>query len=112
MITIRHNFDPEQFQWLWAKYVNGGDISQRCYACLKGRPSKKFSKAYNPDMADQPVIVMDEMAEGDYDAVYFCGVSKKALTTMCISQYGHQKGSHLTGNSTAGRWRLKAALWI
>lgn len=77
MITIRHNFDPEQFQWLWAKYVNGGDISQHCFPCLKGRPSKKFSKAYNPDMADQPVIGMDEVAEGDYDAVYFCGVSKK-----------------------------------
>lgn len=77
MITIHHNFDPEQFEWLWAKYVNGGNVSQHCFPCLKGKQSKKFSKAYNPDMGNHPVIDMDETPDSDYDAVYFCGVSKK-----------------------------------
>lgn len=77
MITIHHNFDPEQFEWLWAKYVNGGNISQHCFICLKGTQSKKFSKAYNPDLVNQPTIVMDEKPDGDYDAIYFCGVSKR-----------------------------------
>lgn len=76
MITIHHNFDPEQFEWLWAKYVNGGNVSQHCFPCLKGKQSKKFSKAYNPDMGNHPVIDMDETPDSDYDAVYFCGVSK------------------------------------
>lgn len=79
MITIHHNFDPEQFEWLWAKYVNGGNITQHCFICLKGAQSKKFSKAYNPDMVNQPVIAMDEKPDSDYDAVYFCGVSKKGF---------------------------------
>lgn len=77
MITIRHNFDPEQFDWLWAKYVNGGNISQHCFICLKGTQSKKFSKAYNPEMGSQHIMTMDEMPDGDYDAIYFCGVTKR-----------------------------------
>ena len=77
MITIHHNFDTEQFEWLWAKYVNGGNINQHRFICLKGTQSKKFSKAYNPGMSDEPVMVMDEKPEGEYDAIYFCGVSKK-----------------------------------
>lgn len=77
MITIHHNFDPEQFEWLWAKYVNGGNINNHCFICLKGSQSKKFSKAYNPEMVNQPVIAMDEKADSDFDAIYFCGVSKR-----------------------------------
>lgn len=77
MITIHHNFDPEQFEWLWAKYVNGGNINNHCFICLKGSQSKKFSKAYNPEMVNQPVIDMDEKADSDFDAIYFCGVSKR-----------------------------------
>lgn len=44
MITIHHNFDPEQLQWLWAKYVIGGDINQHCYNCLKGDGPKFYPK--------------------------------------------------------------------
>lgn len=77
MITIHHNFDPEQFEWLWAKYVTGGNISQHCFICLKGSQSKKFSKAYNPNLVNENVIHMDEKADNEYDAIYFCGVSKK-----------------------------------
>ena len=33
-------------------------------------------------MVNQSVIVMDEKPVGEYDAIYFCGVSKKASTIM------------------------------
>ena len=36
MITIKHNFDESKFKWLWAKYVNAGNIEKHCTACLKG----------------------------------------------------------------------------
>lgn len=94
MITIRHNFDPEQFEWLWAKYVNGGNITQHCFICLKGTQSKKFSKAYNPDMVNQSVIVMDEKPVGEYDAIYFCGVSKKGFDHNVHLVVRHEQGTN------------------
>ena len=77
MITIHHNFDEKKFKWLWAKYVKAGNIEKHCTACLIGPYSKKFSGASNHDLLEQPSLVMDEVPEGQYEAIYFCGVIKK-----------------------------------
>lgn len=77
MITIHHNFDEKKFMWLWAKYVKAGNINNHCTACLIGPYSKKFSGTSNHDLLEQPSLVMDEFPEGDYEAIYFCGVIKK-----------------------------------
>lgn len=77
MITIKHNFNPSKFKWLWAKYVYAGDVTKHCTACIKGKYSKKFSGTSNKNMLTQTTIVMDELPEGSYDAIYFCGVVKK-----------------------------------
>lgn len=76
MITIHHNFDPKKFMWLWAKYVKAGNIDKHCTACLIGSYSKKFSGTSNLKMLEQTTVVMDEVADGQYEAIYFCGVLK------------------------------------
>ena len=77
MITIHHNFDETKFKWLWAKYVKAGNIEKHCTACLIGPYSKKFSGSANKDLLSQPVLQMDEAPDGQYEAIYFCGVLKK-----------------------------------
>lgn len=77
MITIHHNFDETKFKWLWAKYVKAGNIEKHCTACMIGPYSKKFSGTSNHNLLEQPTLVMDEVPEGQYEAIYFCGVLKK-----------------------------------
>ena len=77
MITIHHNFDEKKFKWLWAKYVKAGNIEKHCTACLIGPYSKKFSGSSNQNLLNQPDMVMDEVSENNYEAIYFCGVLKK-----------------------------------
>ncbi len=77
MVTIHHNFDPSKFKWLWAKYVKAGNLDKHCTACLKGAYSKRFSGTSNKEMLTQTSLVMNEVPEGDYKAIYFCGVIKK-----------------------------------
>lgn len=77
MIIIHHNFDETKFKWLWAKYVRGGRIEKHCTASIPGLYSKKFSGASNRDLLSQPTLRMDEVQEGLYEAIYFCGVLKK-----------------------------------
>lgn len=77
MIKIRHNFDETKFKWLWAKYVKEGNVEKHCTACLKGPYSKKFSGASNKNLLSQPELIMDEVPEDDFKAIYFCGVIKK-----------------------------------
>ena len=77
MIIIHHNFDETKFKWLWAKYVRGGRIEKHCTASIPGLYSKKFSGSSNRDLLSQPILHMDEVQEGLYEAIYFCGVLKK-----------------------------------
>lgn len=76
MISILHNFDETKFKWLWAKYVKAGNIEKHCTASIPGAYSKKFSGTSNHDLLSQPTMVMDEVPEGQYEAIYFCGVLK------------------------------------
>ena len=85
MLTIHHNFAPEQFLWLWAKYVRSFNPSKHCTNCIPGRYSRKFSKASNPELKNQRTIDFDEFS--DFKAIYMCGVSKKGYSTH--SNYPH-----------------------
>jgi hypothetical protein len=76
MIKIVHNFDPNQFMWLWAKYVIGFNERYHCTNTIRGRYSKKFNKN-NPLVAVAPSFLFDEQAWGSYQAIYVCGVSKR-----------------------------------
>ncbi len=79
MITIKHNIDETQFKHLWAKYVKNHNILHHCASCVLGTYSKKFSGAWNKDLLSQPVLEMDEVEDGLYKAIYFCGVFKKGF---------------------------------
>jgi hypothetical protein len=87
-IVIRHNLNPNEFMWLWAKYVQKPNLTKHCTACLVSCPvatssgkkspySQRFSKASNPQLASAHRIVMDECEPGSFEAVYLCGVSSK-----------------------------------
>jgi len=94
MIVIHHNFDETKFKWLWAKYVNAGNIKKHCTACLIGPYSKKFSGTSNHDLLDQPALVMDEVSEGQYEAIYFCGVIKKGYLNKNPEKNNYRHNVH------------------
>jgi hypothetical protein len=73
-ITIHHNFKPDQFMWLWTKYVSAFNSNYHCTNCIKGPYSKKLSKASNKNLANNTTITLDE--HDNYNAIYICGVSK------------------------------------
>lgn len=73
-IVLRHSFRPEQFQWLWAKYVTGVTAAYHCTNCLSGPYSRRFS-AHNPAMVGSS-LVMDEAPAASWGAIYLCGVAR------------------------------------
>lgn len=77
-ISIRHNFTPDAFMWLWAKYVVGFNERYHCTNCLRGRYSHQFSKARNPHLATEQEIAFDE--HSDCLAIYICGVARKGYS--------------------------------
>ena len=79
MIEIVHNFDPNQFVWLWAKYVTGFNEKYHCTNSIRGPYSQKFSK-HNPEFVTSSAIVLDEQPVGSYLAIYICGVSKQCYS--------------------------------
>lgn len=76
MIEMVHNFDPNQFMWLWAKYVVGFNEKYHCTNSIRGRYSTKFNKS-SPALTVSPSVQFDEQAWGSYRAIYVCGVSKR-----------------------------------
>jgi hypothetical protein len=85
-IVLHHNFEPDAFMWLWAKYVAAPDLSKHCTACLKSVAtrradgkrspySQKFSAASNPAMRSTPSLTMDETGDARFAAIYLCGVA-------------------------------------
>ncbi len=77
-IVIRHNFTPNDFMWLWAKYVVGFNEQYHCTNCLRGRYSRRFSKARNPLLAQEHEIAFDE--HDGHRAIYICGVARKGYS--------------------------------
>lgn len=79
MIEVSHNFDPDCFMWLWAKYVTGFNEQHHCTNAIRGHYSKKFSKN-NLAFSDTRNLLFDEQAPDSYDAIYICGVAKQGYT--------------------------------
>ncbi len=91
-IVITHNLDPDDFMWLWAKYVRSTNLAKHCTACLGAATvrsggkrgseySQRFSRARNPDMKRASRLTMDECAPGSFTAIYLCGVSAGGYAT-------------------------------
>ena len=85
-IVLHHNFEPDAFMWLWAKYVVSPNLAKHCTASLKSAPtrtadgkrspySQKFSGASNPELHSTPSLTMDENGDAPFAALYLCGVS-------------------------------------
>ena len=84
-VVIRHNFTPDDFMWLWAKYVIGFNEQYHCTNCLRGRYSRRFSKARNPLLAQEHEVAFDE--HDGHQAIYICGVARKGYSTK--KNYSH-----------------------
>ena len=84
-VTIQHNFTPDDFMWLWAKYVFGFNERYHCTNCLRGPYSARFSKAKNPRLAEDRTIVFDEHA--GHQVIYICGVARKGYSSK--KNYDH-----------------------
>ncbi len=95
-VIIRHNFTPDDFMWLWAKYVFGFNERHHCTNCLRGPYSARFSKAKNPRLAENRTIVFDEHA--GHQAIYICGVARKGYSSK--KNYDHNV--HLAIRPAAG----------
>ena len=78
-VIIRHNFTPDDFMWLWAKYVVGFNERYHCTNCLRGPYSARFSKAKNPRLAEDREIAFDEHV--GHSAIYICGVARKGYSS-------------------------------
>lgn len=96
-VIISHNFVPDDFMWLWAKYVVGFNELYHCTNCLRGRYSSRFSKARNPGLVNDRTITFDEHA--GHRAIYICGVARKGYSTK--KNYKHNV--HLAIQPSAGR---------
>ena len=107
-VIIRHNFEPDDFMWLWAKYVGGFNERYHCTNCLRGPYSSRFSKARNPTLAEDRTIAFDEHAK--HQAIYICGVARKGYS----SKKNYEHNVHLAIRPSAGisssfafeRWRV------
>ena len=96
-VIIRHNFTPDDFMWLWAKYVVGFNERYHCTNCLRGPYSARFSKAKNPSLAEDREIVFDEHI--GHSAIYICGVARKGYS----SKKNYEHNVHLAIRPTPGR---------
>tara|TARA_B100001093_G_scaffold179259_1_gene171884 strand:- start:1128 stop:1664 length:537 start_codon:yes stop_codon:yes gene_type:complete len=90
-IELTHNLEPNAFKWLWAKYVCETNLTKHCQACLKGTQikddkgrgtpySQLFSKASNPEMLNMKTLILSEIDNGDFKAIYLCGVVSKGYS--------------------------------
>lgn len=77
-LIIIHNFLPNEFMWLWAKYVVGFNPKYHCTNCIKGKYSKKFSKTSNTELINDTKIVFDEVES--FEALYICGVARNGYS--------------------------------
>ncbi len=73
---LQHNLRPEEFLWLWGKYATGFNPACHCTNSVRGVYSRILSKPRNPDLAEQPELLLDERPVDSFRAFYICGVSK------------------------------------
>jgi hypothetical protein len=96
-VIIRHNFVPDDFMWLWAKYVVGFNELYHCTNCLRGRYSSRFSKARNPGLVNDRTITFDEHA--GHQVIYICGVARNGYS----SKKNYEHNVHLAIRPSPGR---------
>ena len=107
-IIIRHNFTPDDFMWLWAKYAVGFNERYHCTNYLRGPYSRRFSKARNPNLATDREITFDE--HNGHHAIYICGVARVGYR----SQNNYTHNVHIAIQPACGtsatyrfeRWRV------
>ena len=110
-IVLQHNLAPDEFVWLWSKYVTSVNHQYHCTNCLRGPYGKLLSK-HNPDLGTTPTLVLDEQPLGSFSFVYICGVIKKGYPR---SNYPHNL--HAVIRPAAGErddfrfedWRLQVS---
>ncbi len=95
-VIIRHNFTPDDFMWLWAKYVFGFNERYHCTNCLRGPYSARFSKTKNPRLAEDRTVVFDEHT--GHQAIYICGVARKGYS----SKKNYEHNVHLAIGPSTG----------
>ena len=79
-ILIHHNLIPDRFMWLWAKYATVFNPERHCVHAMRGKLSKRFSAASNPDMERTSPIALDEQPSGSFNAIYICGVARQGYS--------------------------------
>ena len=65
--------------WLWAKYVRAVNDEQHCQASLRGPYSKRLS-GHNTDLPKQATLMLDEVGQSEFRAIYICGVARKGYS--------------------------------
>jgi hypothetical protein len=105
MIEIMHNFEPGAFVWLWAKYVTGFNPKYHCTNSIRGRYSRKLSK-HNENLTESKAILMDELPQDSYRAIYICGVARQGYARK--QNYPHNVHAALEPCSGAvDLWRFE-----
>lgn len=79
-ILVHHNLIPRRFMWLWAKYATVFVPRKHCVNSFKGKLSKRFSAASNPDMESTSPLRLDEVPPGSFKAIYLCGVARQGYS--------------------------------
>lgn len=111
-IILEHNLNPRDWMWLWAKYATGHNPAKHCTNSIRGRYSKRFS-AHNETMEFDRSLVMDEVTNGTFAAIYLCGVAKKGYSQK--ENYPHNLHAVIvpaegeTDSFTFENWRLRVS---
>ena len=105
MIELTHNFRPDAFMWLWAKYVRAANARYHCTNSLVGRYSRTFNKS-NPLLSAAAGLVLDEEPVHSYAAVYICGVIKNRYSTK--QNYPHNVHAAIkVSPGSSDEWRFE-----
>jgi len=107
-VCLNHNLEPEKFMWLWTKYVTGINDQKHCTNCLRGPYGKILSK-HNEELRASPVVVLDELQEGSFNAIYICGVIKKGYPRTNYEHNLHAAIQPMAGSNDSflfENWRL------
>ena len=96
-IRFQHNLEPDNFMWLWMKYVTRVNDEKHCTNCLRGKYGKVLSK-HNAELTSSPLLTLNEQPLETFSAIYICGVIKKGYPR---SNYEHNL--HAVIKPAAGR---------
>jgi len=108
-IQLLHNLEPNEFKWLWMKYVTGINDEKHCTNCLRGKYGKLLSKHF-PRLAATKTLTLDEQPLGSFAAIYICGVIKRGYPRSNYAHNLHTVIRKSMGNTDCfefENWRLE-----